>query len=325
MLRFFIMLAVVLLFFFACFLFVKPIPTRDLASKANPSLSYQESVKRIHNLRAIDGVDVAPDGHLIFLTHGEKIQNVIVFFHGITNSPRQFEELGKIFYKKGYNVLIPRLPHHGLKDRMTEDHAKLNALELTKLCDESVDIAQGLGKHVTAVGLSMGANMAGWVAQNRSDVDKAVIIAPFLGWKGLPTFLFKPSINLLSVLPNMFRWWNSKEKTALAGPTSAYFRFSTKDSAEIMRLGWLVMKEAQSSAPKTQDIVVVTNELDDVVDEKNIDKVIEAWQKYSGVKIIHFQFDKNLGVLHDIIDPEQPYENTARIYPKLVELIERLR
>ncbi|MDP2921385.1 MAG: alpha/beta fold hydrolase [Candidatus Omnitrophota bacterium] len=313
-------LAILLLF--AGFLFIKPIRTRHLVSKINPSRSYQESLRRINNLRILDGGDVASDGRLIFLAHGEKTRKTIVFFHGNTNSPRQFEALGRIFYKKGYNVLIPRIPHHGLKDRMTKDLVRLTALELTKLCDESVDIAQGLGKHITVVGFSMGANMAGWVAQNRSDVDKAVIIAPFWGWKGLPTGFFKPLINLSCILPNMFVWWDREGKTALTGPTSSYYRFSTRGVAQIMRLGWSVMKEARSVAPKARAIVVITSALDDTVNEKNLDRVVDEWQRHGGVKITRFQFDRSLDVFHDLIDPEQPYQKTAVVYPKLIELIE---
>lgn len=313
----------VILFLFIGFLFVKPINIHHLVSKVNPSRSYQESVRRINNLRILDGDDVSPDGRLIFLTHGEKTRNVIVFFHGNTNSPRQFEALGMIFYKKGYNVLIPRIPHHGLKDRMTNDLARLTAMELVKLCDGSVDIAQGLGQHITVVGFSMGANMAGWAAQNRSDVDKAVIIAPFWGWKGLPTGFFKPIINLLLILPSMFEWWDKKGKTALTGPTSSYYRFSTRGVAQIMRLGWSVMKKARSVAPKAQAIVVITSALDDSVNKKNLDSVIAAWQRHEGVKVTHFRFDKVIGIFHDMIDPEQPYQKTAVVYPKLVELIEK--
>jgi esterase/lipase len=315
-----ILLATVLLF--GIFLFVKPIHAHHFVSKINPSRNYQESLMRINNLRILDGEDVAPDGRLIFLTHEDKMQNVIVFFHGGTNSPRQFEALGKIFYEKGYNVLIPRIPHHGLKDRMTESSANLTALELTKLCDESVDIAQGLGKHIFVAGLSMGANMASWIAQNRNDVDKAVIIAPFWGWKELSVSFLKPAINLLAALPNIFLWWNKEEKKDLSGPESAYYRFSTRGLSQIMLLGWLVIKKARSSAPKTRAIVVITNALDDSVNEKIFDRVVDDWHRHSSVKITRFQFDKSFGVLHDMIDPEQPYQKTAMVYPKLIELIE---
>lgn len=312
----------VILFLFVIFLFVNPIHTHQLVSKVNPCRSYLESVGRINNLRILDGKDISPDGHLIFLTHGKKMQKTIVFFHGGTNSPRQFEALGKIFYEKGYNVLIPRIPHHGLKNRMTEDYAKLSALEMTQLSDESMDIAQGLGKHISVVGLSMGANMGAWIAQNRSDVDKAVLISPFWGWKGLTISLLKPAINLLSILPNTFMWWNQAEKKALSGPTSAYYRFSTRGLAQIMLLGWLVIKEVRSSGPKTRSIVVITNALDDSVNEHIFDRVADYWQRHRDVKITRFEFDKSFGVLHDLIDPQQPYQKTAVVYPKLIELIE---
>jgi esterase/lipase len=286
------------------------------------SRSYQESVRCINDLCSLDGEGVSPDGRTIFMARGKKTRHAIVFFHGNTNSPRQFEALGKIFYKKGYNVLIPRIPHHGLKDRMTKDLSQLTALELIKLCEESVDIARGLGNCVTVVGFSMGANMAAWVAQNRSDVDKAVIIAPFLGWKGLPTFFFKPFIILLSILPNIFVWWDKKAKTALTGPTSSYYGFSSRGVGQIMRLGWLVMKEARKLAPKAQSILVITSGIDEAVDEKNLDKVIDQWHCHSGVLITRFQFDKDMGIFHDMIDPQQPYQKTAVVYPKLIELIE---
>ena len=295
---------------------------KPLSSKVNPSRSYQESVRRINDLRALDDENIAPEGHLIFLTHGEPTPRAIVFFHGGTNSPRQFEALGRLLYQRGYNVLIPRIPHHGLKDRMTEDYAKLTALELTQLSDESVDIAQGLGQHITVAGLSMGANMAGWIAQNRSDVDCAVIISPFWGWKGLATSYLKLAINILFILPNIFLWWNEKEKKALLGPTSAYYRFSTRGLAQIMLLGWEVIKEARNFAPRTRNIIVITNALDDSVNEKIFDKVADDWQKHSSVNITRFEFDKSLGVLHDLIDPQQPYQKTAVVYPKLIELIE---
>ena len=120
----------------------------------------------------------------------------------------------------------------------------------------------------------------------------------------------------------MFLWWNKKEKKALSGPTSAYYRFSTRGLAQIMLLGWTVIKEARRGAPKTRNIVVITNELDDSANEKIFDKVADDWQRCRDVKITRFQFDKSFGVLHDLIDPEQPYQKIAMVYPKLIELIE---
>ncbi|MDP2653129.1 MAG: alpha/beta fold hydrolase [Candidatus Omnitrophota bacterium] len=315
-----------LLFFFGtiagiAWLCVKPIPTETLVSSPSWFMTYEESVERVKAMYAQDGADIADNGHLILLSHGKKTPNAIVFFHGSTNSPRQFADLGKIFFQKGYNVFIPRIPHHGLKDRMTGDHANLTAEEMVKLCDESVDIARGLGEHVTVVGLSLGANMTSWVAQNRLDVDKAVIISPFWGWKEIPFIFWKPSVNLAATLPNMFLWWDKNEKMAFKGPQSTYCRFSTRGLGQIMRLGWCVLKQAKGSAPGTRSIVVITNALDEAVNQANIKAVVRQWQKHSNVNLTLFTFDKSYGVYHDLIDPEQPYQKTEKVYPRLISLI----
>ena len=92
--------------------------------------------------------------------------------------------------------------------------------------------------------------------------------------------------------------------------------------AQIMLLGWFVIKDASRLAPKTQDILVVANALDESVNDRIFAKVIDNWKKHNGVRITRFEFDRSLGVLHDLIDPEQPYQRIAVIYPRLVELIE---
>src|SRR3990172_3566646 len=57
---------------------------------------------------------------------------VIVFFHGYTNCPKQFEELGNQFYRAGFSVYIPRLPRHGYLDRLTSDTENLTPEELVR-------------------------------------------------------------------------------------------------------------------------------------------------------------------------------------------------
>jgi carboxylesterase len=79
---------------------------------------------------------------------------VIVFFHGFTSCPEQFRKLGEQFYEQGYNVDIPRNPHHGHADQLSEAMLETSAEELAAFATESIDIARGLGDELIVRGLS---------------------------------------------------------------------------------------------------------------------------------------------------------------------------
>src|SRR4051812_43544673 len=58
------------------------------------------------------------------LDHGQRTRRVVVCYHGYTNCPFQFQALAENFYAQGNNVFLPRLPYHGLADRMTVAQAR---------------------------------------------------------------------------------------------------------------------------------------------------------------------------------------------------------
>ena len=55
------------------------------------------------------------DSAITVVTEGEG--EAVVLIHGFTDSPRQFAELADSLYAAGDNVLVPRLPHHALRQR----------------------------------------------------------------------------------------------------------------------------------------------------------------------------------------------------------------
>ena len=128
---------------------------------ADPTGSYEEALARIEAIQLDEDArgDLNPVCHTTLMTHGERTEDVIVFLHGFTSCPDQFVELGKQFYERGYNVYIPRTPHHGLADLMTDDLINLTAEESIAFASQSADIAQGLGERVTVSGLSGGGTM----------------------------------------------------------------------------------------------------------------------------------------------------------------------
>lgn len=313
----------VLFVLFALYLCLFPVKLGTLASRPFPSASYEESDQRIKNILLTDTPEVQENARAIFLGHGHKVKNAIVFFHGFTNSPRQFAQLGKEFYNRGYNVYIPRVPYHGLNASAVRELAHLKAEDLTKTADESVDIAAGLGERITVVGLSMGGVMAGWAAQKRPDVDKAVLIAPNFGTFKIPDFFLKPSINFLLLKRDMFIWWDKNMRENMPRPESAYTGFSSRALGEIRRLGYGVQVLAHQNRPESPSILVITNANDRAVSQEGIDAVVNEWRKYSEVDLEYFEFEKDLGLGHDLIDPEQPNQKVDVVYPKLLELIDK--
>ena len=302
------------------FLYLYPIKTDSLVSHPRPSQSFEESLKRIDILRKADPQGIAPSGRTILMSHGKRMERVIVFFHGFTKSPRQFETLGRQFYNLGYNVYIPRIPDHVFKDPVSANLKRLTAEDLVAMSDEAVDIAQGLGAHITVAGISMGGVMTGWVAQSRHDVDRAVLIAPSFGPYKFPEYFLKPAINYLLMRPSYLIWWDPQKKKTLKVPEGTYYGFPSRAIGEVFRLGWCVKILGKESRPSTPSIFVITNANDQAVSKEEINAVISDWQKRDA-QIQNYEFPKNFNVGHDLIDPQQPDQNISAVYPQILALI----
>ena len=297
-----------------------PVNTKDLTSHPSPVQTYEQAEQQIQSLQTQEASDHNPVCQTQFMSHGEKTQRAIVFIHGYTNCPFQFVELGKLFYQQGYNVLIVPLPSHGLADRMTEELAQLKAEELATYADEVVDIAQGLGEHVTVAGISGGGVVTGWIAQNRSDVDLAVLISPAFGYAQVPPGLTLPAAKIYLLLPNSFEWWN-EELRENNPPSHAYPRYSTRALAQLLRLSLVIQAQARQGEPMASEILVVTNANDQSVSMPLIQKAVGLWREYRGSDLQTYEFPAALGLDHDLIDPSHPDERIDIVYPQLIDLI----
>ena len=201
---------------YLCF---KPLNVGDLAVMGKPAQSYVEALERVKGLDAPVAGKLGPVGGTLLLTHGKKTDKVVVLLHGYTKSPHEFLPLGQMLFAKGYNVLIPRLPHHGLADHMTTDQALLTAEEVAAFANEVVDCAHGLGEHITVCRALAGGLTTAWAAQNRVEVERAVVMSPAFGYKKIPTAVTRPVMNYYLTMPNSFNWWDDKHPGPLvAGP-----------------------------------------------------------------------------------------------------------
>ncbi len=320
-----ILIPIILILIFL-FVFLRSVRTDHLLPRPDPATSYEMAEKRLQAWAEQEvGFPLQEVCRTKVFSHGHQTEQVILFFHGYTNCPEQFTELGGMFFKKGYNVFIPCMPHHGWKDRLTDELKYLTAEELAEYGNRSMDIACGLGKQVIALGISGGGTVVLWLAQNRSDLDVAVPLAAFLRMFVLPAFLIIPFINLFTLLPNFFVWWDPRTKEK--NPFSIYFaypRYSFRTLAEIMRLGLAVKRQAKRYEPAASKILVIENDFDKGVSNDDIERLIMLWEAHNPDKVNSYHFERELKMLHDIITPGSPGVPTKEVYTRILREVDAL-
>jgi carboxylesterase len=182
-----------------------------------------------------------------------------------------------------------------------------------------VDIAQGLGEHVSLAGISMGGTATAWAAQQRSDLDLAVLISPAFGFQMIPRSVTPPAVNAFVALPNFFQWADATLK-ADNGPPYTYPRRSTRALAQTLRLGFAVQALTEQGPPAARSLLVITNANDTSVDNGLTAEMMAAWRAWRA-DLDTFEFEADLQLAHDFIDPSQQTQEI--VYPRLVELIVR--
>ncbi len=301
-----------------------PVSHRQFAynSTAKP-LPYDEAVREIRDLIAASPGTLRSECAVQLLEHGHPTERVFVLIHGLSSCPAQFAELGRLLFERGHNVVIPRVPYHGEKNRLATDWVRLTAGDMVDGGNQAVDLARSLGGKVTAAGLSISGATVAWMAQNRGDLDRAVLLAPFLAPAGLPEWAAAPVERLLLRLPNLFLWWDSNLKESIEGPPYAYPRFPTRVIGETMLLGREVLRESRRRAHQCASILVVTSASDHAANNQFTSRLVANWRRLGQGSLETFEFPAADNVPHDFIDPNQPNQKTALVYPKIIALFER--
>jgi hypothetical protein len=298
---------------------LRPLPLDDLISTPDPAPSYEEAMARWVRAQEHEAAQPLHDGgRSIVLTHGYQTDRVFVLLHGLTNAPRQFRKLGEDLFATGANVVIPRLAHHGLADRMTDAHAALTAQDLIAYAQYGVDLAQGLGEQVTVVGLSISGISAAWLAQNRDDIDEVFLLAPFFGPAILPSPFTPTLAAALTRLPNRMLWWDPRVRENLPGPPYNYPRFATRALGEALRLG---LDTAQTDRIlRINRLGIVLTENDPAVNNARTKSLVEQWRAASpNTEIFLQEFPATENIPHDFIDPLQPDARSGKVNALLVE------
>ena len=293
-----------------------PVSTAGLGAHPHPTTSYDQAVAAFDAYKADDQRhDPVAGCSSALYTHGHPTENVVVLFHGLTNCPLQMKVLAEQLEAQGANVLVLRAPGHGQQDKA----AGLDGIEAEQFSaygDASVDIATGLGRHITVMGLSLGGLMSTWAIIERPEVERAVIIAPAYELGGYPGPLQYLVGNLFARMPNM--------AIPGRGPNlgdHAYVDTPTRGVGQMLRLGRYVMAQAAAHPPVGRQASFVINDNDTTISNSAVEEVISEWQKAGvDVKVVHLP--AGLGLVHDVIDPSQPTQDIKLVYPIVEALAE---
>jgi pimeloyl-ACP methyl ester carboxylesterase len=284
-------------------------------------MSYSDAIEMVKGLQDLDGPNVNPACHTRLYSHGSPTARALVLLHGFTNCPRQFDDLGRDFFARGWNVLIPRYPRHGYTDRLNTAIAELRADHLVAVASRSIEAGFGLGERLSVAGLSLGGILAGYMAQTLEGIDGTLLIAPMFGLKPIPGPVLTAFSRAAYAMPNFYIWWNSKLRDQI-GPSHGYPRFSTHAYAALFECGRRLFAEARHATPKSPNIAVMTNAAEPRLDNRFTYQLIELWRRH-GADVDTYEFPVSAGLPHDLIDPVgNPAQVTDVSYPVVKKLIE---
>jgi alpha-beta hydrolase superfamily lysophospholipase len=282
--------------------------------------SLPTSFARLERLIARDHPGVAPRGRTLAYVHAARRERSVVLLHGMSASPTQFERVAAELYERGYNVLAPRLPHHGHADPLSPALERLSADDLCDAVTEYIAVAHELGDRVTIAGFSLGGLLTAWAAQ-RFDVERAVPIAPFFGISWIPNRLMGPVAERLLSVPNRFHWWNPilRERQFLA--TNGYPRYATHAIAHSYRIARSVLDEARTNAPSARQVTIVANAMEVAVNNYAIRRLYDSWRRLRP-ESVELSVLTGLPLSHDIVSPMRRWRLADRVHPHLLRAID---
>jgi len=310
--RFFAILGGVLLALVAILavLLFTPITDPDLSPRPNAAGTYADAAARIQAITAAEAaMDLQPEGRGIAMLTGARSPKAVVIFHGYTTVPEQFRLIGQAYLAQGYNVWIPRLPHHGAADKMTTEFSQITAPGLREFADATVDIGAGLGEDLTVVGISGGGSLAIWAGFERPEVDHTVLLSPLVHPLGYADWQLPVLTRALRLSPvDIWNWWDPERKEQNSAGYD-YPRFSLKGISALLALFQWV--DARNEPPAHSTFTLVRNEGDPRLDGSYNEAFVRRLVPPDAVTVITIPASEGLG--HDLVSWQSHSEDYGKL------------
>ena len=275
-----------------------PVPEPDTDTRPRPAQTYVEAVDRVDALRRIEAAaGVEPACRTRLLSKRGRTDTAVVLFHGLGGCTADLVRFANVVHDRGSNVLVVHLPEHG-----GGDLGAVSAEDLRVATDGAVDIGAGLGRDVRVAGVSLGAVLAAWAAQHRSDVERSLIVSPKLTVSGGSDLLDYMYVNAFRRLPDM--------------PLDV----STRATAAMQQFADAVLDDAESQAPRAGSMAVVTNRNDPDAQAEATTHLAAVWREH-GADVSGYEFARRLALPSDLVDPRVEGARAGLTYPVLTRLL----
>lgn len=307
------------------YLFLRPVAVAAPSAAPAARLDWSEARARIAKIQDAEKANpnLQADCGTRLFDHGGPTKEVVVLFHGYTNCPLQDDVLARQLSDLGYTVYVPLAPEHGGVEGGPSLLGTLTGEALAAYANDSMDTAGGLGERITVMGLSGGGAVAAYIAQFRSDADRVIPIAAFLGHPSVPEGLTPALLNLIGVLPTI----DAFEAPPDAGDRGLFPHgmsdTSMQGAAAYMRLAQTVFAGAKQGPPAAGEIIMVSNDADTTVNNAMIESLYRRWAASAPGRVTYSAFDASLGLLHDLITPDRAGAKTEIAYPALIDFVTR--
>ena len=287
----------------------------DWSPRANPAPDFETALARWRRLLAAERGQVEPANGSRLLAGSGPSKRVYLLVHGLTNSPRQWAAFGRMLHERGHTVLIPRLPYHALRGQEVAVLRALAPADLRAYADTAINMAAGLGDEVIVIGISGGATIAAWMAQNRPEVQRTLLLVPFFGLYGLPRSLNAWAANVLSRLPNVNLSHRDEPDRSWA-----YRGESSRGAAAFLLLGQALLNQARLGRRPNGEVRVITTAVDRVADNEATARLVAFWRR--GGTLLHtYQFPPKRQIPHNAIDPSADVVKRQEVFVQMLDVL----
>lgn len=285
----------------------------------------------------LDNQEIRPSCTPKLLDHGEKKTHSIVLIHGVSDSPFSVTAIGKKFYEMGFNVLLPLLPGHGIKDPTKAMAAMTDQTLLTqwkKSVEYAVAEAAKMGHQVSIGGLSTGGALSTHYLINHPDKIQGglFIFSAALDFGDFREILVRKDSMFLEMIKKFRDKFKEKERGSFVGNKPYGYSWVPSESSE--RLSELILEIEQKYPTKSQryndikqPVFAVHSECDEAA---GIDEVQLLINNHSQKQKTHFfRIKEDFFVTHfrvvleenvySLDNPPQPLETKNPFFPEMIE------